>query len=228
MIPEIAIKSLLDMTINLIRDDYAAVSSAMSEEDTLLYQALFGYDDGIQVDSDVTISRYQLDLFQQAKSIFIDRDVVQDDRALRTVLMFAPDMMSKPCIHITSPSDSLTDMVVNGDYDVVDGLETYGGRYDSTYTLLITSTNNNEVLIIYYVMMHMLISVYDTFVVKTKFDDFEISGQELRISHPQAQAEGIVAKGISIKNKRSVRIRTPKSVQERINNILIGKQKIKK
>lgn len=232
MIPEIILKAVLDKTIKLIASDYNATKKmvpatipsdppVLDESDTLIYEILLG-DETVGWDSDEVINKYKLDIMKTAVDLFVNRGNA-DSRSLTTTILFTPDMMSKPCIHITSPSEAHIQRVISDDYNVKGDSTGYRMVAESTYTLLITSMNKNEVLIIYHIMQAMLMSVIDTFVVKAGFSDWEVSGQELRLSNSQAMHEGIYAKGINIKNIRSQRIRTPKMISDKIYNIKIGK-----
>lgn len=230
MIPEIAIQYILDKSIELIQLDWDAVAiDEDSEKETLLYEALMS-EVGVRYNNNEVISRYKSDMLGFAKEVFISRAYPNriDRRKLTTVMMFSPDMMQKPCIHITSPSEILIRRAITDEFSVQGDATKYGASFESTYTLLITSPNKNEVMVIYSVIMAMLMSVIDTFLVGAKFDDYEISGHELRLQNPQAMAEGIFAKAINIKSQRYSEIRTPKAVHERINSIIIKEQCINK
>ena len=157
-----------------------------------------------------------------AVDLFVNRGNA-DSRTITTTIMFTPDMMSKPCIHITSPSESVIQKVISNDFNTNDTSTGYRMVTESAYTLLITSMNKNEVLIMYHIIQAMLMSVIDTFVIKARFSEWEVSGQELRLANAQAMHEGVYAKGINIKNIRSQRIRTPKMISDRIKSIAINK-----
>ncbi len=205
IIPELLIKRIIDGIFLLVREDF---KQQTNYKKTILYKMF--------VDTE-----YQdvYNFFKQAKELIIDNGV-DKKRHIETHIMFTPDRVELPTIHVTVPSEASDEQAIGVTPRIDnDGLMTYNRRFRSNYNIMCTSNNRMEVLVMYYALRYMLISVFDTMTL-FGLENPTITGQDLRLVHPNMPT-GIFARGIGIAASYEVEAVVGQDIQRKINLIAI-------
>lgn len=217
ILPEIYIKRLLEQILEQVRIDFDRWDD---ESDTVLYH-MFNENNYVG-----------FNMYNQAKDLFIIRDVTKP-RRIEINMMFNPQRVALPTVHITSPTDSDLNhgigvmpiieegtMVDPNDEDaIIYTREVYRGRrYSITMNCIITSDNQMEVVLMYNFFKYMLTAVVDT-IALLGFEQPSISGQELRLAS-SVLPDGIFAKSISISGSYDMVTKVPDDVIAAINKLV--------
>ena len=172
IIPEIILLNTINNLLKLISENY---NNQVDETTSLLY-FIFG---------DLSLQRYGM--FTQAKSVFITTK--DNPRNLEVNIFFNTNRAHIPTIHIVMNDESPgedglgIDEGYNSQVNIDDEkyFRTYTRRFDTTYSLVITSDNSNEVLLIYHVLRNFLIQSIEHFSL-SGLENPKISGSDIDIN----------------------------------------------
>lgn len=206
IVPEILLKLAIEAIIKYVRQDF---NNCADEKDSLLYLMFEGNTYGT------------FDFFQQVKELMITRGD-EGDRAISVNLMFNPDRVTIPTIHITIPTDSAKDnsIGVDPDTDEDTGIRTYSRRFQASYMIIITSTTPIEVIILYYFIRNMLITIFDTLSL-AGLDNIQIGGQDLRLAS-SAIPSGVFSKSITISADYDAKAKVSQEVLVDIRRVIFS------
>ena len=177
-IPEHEIYKLLNLFLDVTRDDFNANSGVNS----FLYH-IFG-DNDTDIPERLKISTY--DFFEQSKTVILRKD---HPRSLKFSLGYNMEKANVPTIHITLPSESPKNAGIGANEGYEDEIVDKANRkykavftsdYSVTYNLLITSDNMNEVLLIYNWLKCVMLSMHEQ-VEFRGFQNATFSGSDLSI-----------------------------------------------
>lgn len=175
-LPEVKLKAVIDNLLDWITNDF---NSVPNEEDSFLYQSLYGNAIGV------------FDFYEQGKNIFLRTS--DDPRKLETRVMFDPTRATLPTIHIVLSSENTgRDNAVGinrGDNNFIrsDGKKQpiYSRSFDARYQLAITSNNPFETVLIYQCLKAALIAGMDSMIFaglrlpSLTGDDLELGGEQV-------------------------------------------------
>lgn len=162
MIPILNIKQLISKLIDFI---YLDCVSSEKEEDTFLYQILYGVKDG------------NFDFYQQAKSLFL-RDQ-GNPRNVRVLIEYPKDRNSFPCYVIREPgkrdgADNSIGKIRN--YSST-GVPFYRDARSSDFEIMCLSANMFESVILSEVLYALLVASYD--MLASQYETINFSIREL-------------------------------------------------
>lgn len=174
-IPEIRLKSLIDVIFQKVRNDYV---NASDKTITVLYRMFNG----------LVFGKY--DFLENAISIFTS--AIDDPRAIDTRLMYDSSRASIPTVHITIPNQQsgVSDGIgLDAGYNSDEGIgedptavtESYNRTFGSKFNLVITGSSTFEVLLIYYVLNICLYNNIESLELNG-FRNPKIYGQEMKIN----------------------------------------------
>lgn len=155
-VPEFIIHDGLQKALKFIREDYKAVTTGLTPDETKawLYQLING----------VSFQKY--DYWEQAKEVFFSGQ--GNPRHLEIDLMFNRQRDSFPTIHITTPSDNPGINGLSNDEGYQDDIVSNNGsqtnsvftrRYKGVYDVVITTDNSNEAILISHIIRALLMSL---------------------------------------------------------------------
>lgn len=174
--PDIKLKSLLDVILDKIKFDY---DNAGDESTTFLYKMYNGLITG------------NYNFLNNAVKIF--NRATDDPRTIDTRLMFDRERAHLPTVHVTIPSENVTGDGIGFDegyvQNVADGdpqtattmTEYYTRGYSSKFDLIITGSNSFEVILIYYTLKAALINNVESLELNG-FRNPKIYGSDLKVN----------------------------------------------
>lgn len=168
-IPEFILYYGLKAGLDLIESDYIAQSD---KSKSLL---------GLYL-KNVGIQRYQF--MEQAVKVFVPaKDEV---RKLTLNMMYNREKENSPSIYITMPTEQSTqntlgfgEGIEESEYTDIDFIPKFTRRFQTTYSLVITSDNDNEVILIYHVIRALIISMNAHFAL-AGFQNLKLGGTDLK------------------------------------------------
>ncbi len=182
-IPEELILKNIELGLEAIKTDFAA---SPTEQDSFLYR----------ITKNSSLDRYEL--FEQAKSIFINPPNKNEPKSVQVSMGFNLQRMNEPNVHILMESDSKgkedglgTDVDVASPYiDSETAIGASGNRtnvytrnFDSRFNIMCSGSNPTELMLVYYVVRNLLYSMISDFDLNG-FQNLKISGGSL---NPQQQ-----------------------------------------
>lgn len=182
-IPEELILSNIELGLEAIKIDF---NNAATEQDSFLYR----------ITKNSKLDRYEL--FQQAKSIFINPPNRNEPKSVQVSMGFNLKRMNEPNIHILMESDQkgkedglgMDEGVADNYIDSAVGVGASGTRtnvltrnFDSRFNIMCSGSNTTELMLIYYVVRNLLYSMESDFHLKG-FKNLKITGGSL---NPQQQ-----------------------------------------
>jgi len=172
VIPEVLLYNVLKGILVYIRTDIAEKATL---EETILYSIL----------QDVGLDKHNY--LSEAAALFSRPEELPRSVGIR--LFFDAKRAEEPTIHVTLASDEsgpTNSIGMNQDEDVWDNVagdqfsEIYGRSFNTSLSIICTSSNHHEVLIMYYIIRNSLIAVFDTFEL-SGFQNIQITGRDLQI-----------------------------------------------
>jgi hypothetical protein len=180
-IPNLKLKTILELLINVVRVDYTTKLAANLESEAWLYRCFYGVRYG------------NFDYYTQAKEILINRNQ-NNIKQLNIRNGFSlVDKPNTPTIHIHVPGEQqqgVNSIGLNLDTaefyeNSVDNQynEKYARTFEGDYDLMITSPNYDEVELLYRFLQALFIAAGDT--LNENFDGvFKFSGKQI-IANPE-------------------------------------------
>jgi len=179
-IPNLKLKTLLDIFIGVIRADFASKVALNLESESWLYRVFHGVKYG------------SFDYYQQAIEIIINRN---DNNVKKLNIRNGFSLVDKPnapTIHINIPSEQqkganaigmnldTNEFYVNSD-DETQFNEKYARYFEGQYEFIVTSPNFDEVELIYRFLQALFIGGTDT--INENFDGtFSFSGKQIIVN----------------------------------------------
>jgi len=217
VLPENIIKKLLDGILTKVKSNYTGEAV---KADSILYQLFYGN----------KIGKY--DYYVQSVKLFVDRGI-NDPRKIHTRVMFDPDRVHLPTIHIVLPSKLPSDGDAIGiDSGYQDNFITSDNRvievltrtFRAQYNLVITSDNPTEVMLIYYLIEALLVSIFDSFELNGLMNP-QLSAQDLQLNS-ELIPKGIFVRSIGLSVSNEVNV--PKFITvDTIKNLIFNNEEVK-
>lgn len=215
IVPEILIYDVLQGILTYLRADIKAKPTL---EDTILYSIL----------QDINLVKYNY--IKEAGELF-SRDS-EHPKHVDVRLFFDAKRATLPTMHITlanespGPINSIgiseDEIVYENDYPDDETSTIYGRSFDTSLTIICTSSSHQEVLLMYYVMRASIIAAFNSFELQG-FQNMKISGRDLQI-RDDLVPNAIFSRGITISGFYETRVRDFFNT-EKLYDIIFGERK---